>query len=234
MNQEKLGLLLQIIGISLFTPVVFEMILRFLYSASTALAIRIAEIMTKSPLGGPLLADIYLQSMERLTTGEQQRKMVIQLIWATITTSFFSIALIGFLGLPVWSSSVFRWVPGWMHIIAYLVITLLVCDVLIAFIWDLFIYRTHFGQSMINSLSSSKLKILSLALRNSSKSRSLKKALTNIIFFFMYPIGGFLLTTLEFGLLVGSLSNRFRKASIVAGIIGWVTVLTGIIIQFLV
>lgn len=233
MSQEKLGLLLQLIGVGLFTPFVFTAILRFLYTVSTSATIRVAEILTRSPVVGQFLADIYLQSMDRLTKGVQLKKMVIQLAWATITVLISSTALIGFLGLPILGISIFTWVPKWMQVVAFIAITLLVLDILITGIWGFFIYKTRVGQSMVSNLPSGKLSLFSLALSNPSKFRSPKKIAANIIFFFVYPVGGLILVTLEFTLLVGSLANRFQKVSNIAGILGWIIIIVGLIMQLL-
>jgi hypothetical protein len=233
MNHEQLGLLLQIIGVALFTPIVLETILRVVRSASTSVTLRIAEMLAKAPVGGSGLSDIYLAVMARLSTVRQQRETAIQLVWSILTTLLFSIALIGFLGLPIWSIGVFKWVPAWMRMVAYVWIGLLACDVLIAAVWDLWLYRTQMGKRIIGGLASDKQKLLYMALSNPSKGRSLKKLVANIVFFFAYPPVGLILTTLELGLVLGARSEWFQKVSSVVTLVGWAAILAGLLVQFL-
>jgi len=235
MNQEQLGLFLQIIGVGLFTPIIFGWFLDFISSTSTTVSSLLAKILRKSPIGGPWLAEIYLKVVDRLNTGTDWSKTAKLLVWSVSTTLVSLISLIGFFAFSIWSIDFFMWVPKWMQIITWILIGLLISDIIVASLWDLWLYHTQLGKKITASCSTTSTigRIVYLSLNNPAKTRPLRKLAVNITFPFFYPIGGSILTILHLGILIGGISKRHKNIGNMAALIGWVTVLTGLILQFL-
>ena len=236
MNQEQLGLFLQIIGVGLFTPIIFRWILEFTHSITITISSLLSKMLIKSPVGGPRLADIYLKAVDRLSTGTDWSKTAILLVWSVSTTVLSSISLIGFFAFSIWSIDFFMWVPKWMQIITWILIGLLISDILVASLWDFWLYHTQWGKNITASYSTTSTidRIGYLLLNNPAKTRPFRKLVANITFFFFYPIGGSILTILHLGVFIGGISKRYKNIGNMAGLVGWATILAGLILQFLV
>jgi len=236
MNQEQLGLFLQIIGVGLFTPIIFRWILEFTHSITITISSLLSKMLIKSPVGGPRLADIYLKAVDRLSTGTDWSKTAKLLVWSVSTTLVSLIPLIGFFAFPIWRLDYFIWVPKWMQIITWILIGLLISDIIVASLWDLWLYHTQLGKKITASCSTTSTigRIVYLSLNNPAKTRPLRKLAVNITFPFFYPIGGLILTILHLGILIGGISKRYKNIGNMAALIGWATILAGLILQFLV
>ncbi len=232
MNQEQLGLLLQIIGVGLFTPIILRWVLKFIRLMTFKISSFLIKMLRESSVGGPSFADIYLRTLDRLSTGTNWSDTAKLFAWSILTTLLFSVSLLGFLAFPVWGLNFLVWVPSWMQVTTWVLIFLLISDILIAGLWDFWLYHTQWGKNMIDYLSATS-KLSYLLLNNPSKTRLLKKLVVSITFPLFYPIGGSILIILHLGVVVGGISERHANIGDRAGLIGWVLIIAGLILQLL-
>jgi len=231
MNIDKLGLLLQIIGIGLFTPIIFRWLLETIRSISVSFSSSLAKVLRKYPLVGELLAKVYLIAVDRMLEGKEIKQTSKLLIWSIGTSSITAISLIGFYGLITSNNEHLLWIPNWVYIVTWVIAAIFISDIIFSMIWDYGLSRTSFRKQLIE-INKKYYFPGYVALNSTSKFSLFKKIWANTVFFFVYPFGGSILTFLNIGLIVGGLSKRFNSIANFIGILGWGTVLAGLILQY--
>ena len=237
----KIGLLLQIIGFVLFTPIIFNVIYNAVLRASCWFARKLEKGEVYRQRTGLFIARRYVRVLNIIRHRRKVSKILVNLVWTLLFSVSSTFMLIGLLS---WFLSILSWIPFWLRVLSSIYVSYFIFDIILVIIWDHGLYRLPRFSNWVTSLPTRidlregmtikkvSLIYLRIYLIEPQRSRFLYKTFVNISLILAGPIVG-LLIVLQFSLLlIFDFLARTEYVRNSLAVLGWVLIITGLIFQY--